>query len=114
MRDIQPFVVEADGKIIAYADVQSNGYIDHFFVSGAVARRGIGRLLMERIHAEAIQLNLKELTSDVSRTAQPFYEHFGFQVIEQRSPIMRGVVVPNALMRKSLVANPSREPTNLS
>ncbi len=64
----------------------------------------MGRLLMEHILAQAKQLKLRKLTSHVSHTAQPFFEHCGFCVIEQRSPIMRGVVVPNALMRKDLIA----------
>lgn len=48
---------------------------------------------------EAQSASLKELTSDVSRTAQPFYERFGFVVVEQRQPEVRGVVIPNAFMR---------------
>jgi putative acetyltransferase len=102
MRGIDPFVVEADGLLIAYADVQENGYIDHFFVSGHHPRQGAGRLLMETIHESARRQSMEMLTSDVSRTAQPFFEHFGFEVLEQRSPTIRGVVVPNALMRKTL------------
>ena len=42
---------------------------------------------------------LAELTSDVSRTAQGFYERFGFRVVERRMPMRRGVVIPNARMR---------------
>jgi putative acetyltransferase len=42
------------------------------------------------------------LTSDVSRTAQPFFKHRGFDVIEERRPVMRSVVIPNALMKKEL------------
>lgn len=103
MREIRPFVVEDGlGRIVAYADVQPNGYIDHFFVSGAYARQGIGRLLMSRIHDEAHEKGIFVLTSDVSRTAQPFFRKFGFSVIEERAPVVRGVVVPNALMRKEL------------
>lgn len=102
MRGIDPFVVEADRRLVAYADVQKNGYIDHFFVSGDYPRRGAGRLLMETIHENAMSQRLDSLASDVSRTAQPFFAHFGFEVIEQRSPVIRGVVVPNALMRKTL------------
>ena len=40
-----------------------------------------------------------ELTSDVSRTAQPLFERFGFTVVEERQPELRGVVIPNAFMR---------------
>src|SRR5436190_16410909 len=50
MLGIQPFVAELDGNIVGYADVQASGYIDHFFVSPTVARRGIGSLLMRRLH----------------------------------------------------------------
>lgn len=102
MRGIDPFVVEANGLLIAYADLQENGYIDHFFVSGHTPGQGAGRLLMETIHEEAQARGIKILTSDVSRTAQPFFEHFGFEIVERRSPKIRGVEVPNALMRKIL------------
>ncbi len=105
MRGIKPFVAVSDGEIVGYGDVQTNGYIDHFFVSGICPRQGVGRLLMEQIHETAMQLGLTELTSDVSRTAQSFFEHFGFLVVAQRSPVIRGVIVPNASMRKDLVAN---------
>ncbi len=105
MQCIRPFVVEHAGQIVAYADVQSNGYIDHFFVSGSHARQGVGTMLMNSIHEASNVQGIKVLTSDVSRTAQPFFEKFDFAVVEKRSPVIRGVVVPNALMQKKLVAD---------
>ncbi|GED22956.1 GNAT family N-acetyltransferase [Halomonas halmophila] len=102
MRDIKPFVAEIGETIVGYADVQPSGYIDHFFVSGLHSSQGVGTLLMLSLHSEAISLGLTELTSDVSLTAQPFFEKFGFCIIERRAPELRGVVVPNALMRKVL------------
>ncbi len=102
MRAIRPFVVEDDGRIVAYADVQPNGYIDHFYVSGSRAGEGIGSMLMRRIHESAQVRGIAELTSNVSRTAQPLFERFGFVVVEYRSPVTRGVVMPNAFMKKAL------------
>ncbi len=102
IRGINPFVAEIDGKPVGYADVQENGYIDHSFVSGRHPRQGIGKALMAVLESEARQLGVAELTSDVSRTAQPFFHSFGFEVVEQRTPVIRGVAVPNALMRKVL------------
>ncbi|ALM82587.1 GNAT family N-acetyltransferase [Bordetella sp. N] len=89
--------------IVGYADVQESGYIDHFFVSGHHPRQGIGNALMARLHEEAARLELPELSSDVSRSAQPFFAHHGFDIIEQRHPVRRGIVIPNALMRKRLL-----------
>lgn len=102
VQEIRPFVVELDGEIVGYADVQLDGYVDHFFVSGAHPRQGIGTLLMARIHEEAKSLGLSELTSDVSTTAEPFFALHGFKVVERRLPVLRGVTVQNSLMRKEL------------
>ncbi|ROZ63919.1 GNAT family N-acetyltransferase [Ramlibacter sp. WS9] len=102
IRGINPFVAELDGTVVAYADIQASGYIDHFFVSGAYPRCGFGTMLMTRILKEARCLGLSEVTSDVSRTAQGFYERFGFRVVEHRNPVLRGVTIPNALMRLDL------------
>lgn len=102
IRGINPFVAELPGELVGYADLQANGYIDHFFVSGHHGRCGIGTALMNHLLSEARATSLPELTSDVSRTAQPFYAKFGFTVVEQREPELRGVVIPNALMRLQL------------
>lgn len=104
MKGLAPFVVEDEEEIVGYADLQTSGYIDHFYVSGHHPRRGIGVLLMRRIHQEAASLALHELTSNVSRTAEPFFSSFGFNVVERREPMLRGVAIPNALMRKVLPA----------
>lgn len=101
LRDLRPFVAEIDGEIVGYADIQPNGYIDHFFVSGSHPRRGIGSLLMNRIHEEARFLGIDELTSDVSKTAEPFFVLNGFHVVERGFPVLRGVILQNAKMRKN-------------
>src|SRR5258706_6133508 len=109
MRQLGPFVVEESGRIVGYADLQQlerpqhDGYIDHFFVSGDHARRGVGRLLMHRIDERAKELELRALRSDVSLTAQPFFARFGFHVVESRIVVIRGVALTNARMEKSLL-----------
>ena len=102
VRGIRPYVVELGGEIVGYADLQPDGYVDHFFVSGAHPRQGIGTRLMARIHEEARSLGLTELTSEVSTTAEPFFALHGFKVVERRFPVLRGVTLQNALMRKEL------------
>lgn len=97
-----PFVAETAGEIVGYADLQPGGLIDHFFVSGHHPRRGIGTLLMTRLLEEAEVLGLPELTSHVSRTAEGFFVRFGFVVVERQEREIRGVKLPNALLRKIL------------
>lgn len=102
MRELQPFVVEIDDEIAGYADIQPNGYIDHFFVSGSYPRQGVGTLLMNRIHGEAKLLGISRLTANVSKTAESFFSHHGFQVVKRGFPIRRGMTLQNALMQKEL------------
>ena len=106
---IQPFVVLHEKEIVAYADLQPSGYIDHFFVCATHARQGVGSLLMKHLLAEAHTRAIAGLLSNVSLTAQPFFESFGFSIIEQRSPVLRGVVIPNALMHKKLTSTHSSD-----
>ena len=102
VRAIAPFVALIDGAIVGYADVQPGGYIDHFYVAAEAGGRGVGGRLMRRILARAEELQLAELTSHVSLTAQPFFAHFGFEVVEHRVFDVRGVEMRNAAMRKIL------------
>ena len=103
LRENKPFVAVLGLEPVGFADLQTDGYIDQFYVSGLLGRRGIGRQLMDRIEAEAKHLGIKELYSHVSLTAEPFFASRGFYVEERRRPVLRGVTFDNALMRKSLL-----------
>jgi len=103
MQGIAPFVAEEDGAALGYADLQPDGYIDHFFVAGRAGRRGVGRALMERLHERAAERGLHQMHSHVSLTAQPFFVHFGFVIEAQRFEESDGVRFSTALMRKRLV-----------
>jgi putative acetyltransferase len=100
LQDLAPFVAERDGEIVGYADLQASGYIDHFFVSAAAGGQGVGGMLMRRLLTRADERGLAELTSNVSLTAQPFFAHFGFEIVEHRIVDMEGVELRNAAMRR--------------
>jgi putative acetyltransferase len=96
---IQPFVALVNESIAGYADVQNNGYIDHFFVSTQFARQGVGSALMKKIETRANKLNVHESFSEVSDTAQPFFAKHGFIVTRKNRFDQRGVSMTNATMR---------------
>lgn len=102
MKNLNPFVVELNDEIVGYADIQPSGYMDHFYVSGAYPRQKIGSHLMNRILEEAHLMGVCELTSNVSKTAEPFFKLHGFHVEERRFPVRHGIMLQNALMRKKM------------
>jgi putative acetyltransferase len=102
VQGLAPFVALKAGVIAGYADLQPTGCIDHFYVAATAGGQGVDGALMRRIVARAEELDLAELTSHVSLTAQPFFTHFGFEVAEHRVVDVRGVEMRNAAMRKRL------------
>lgn len=102
MIGINPYVVIDNSKIIGYADLQSNGYIDHFFIKGGHANKGVGRFLMNHLLNKAHEQQIKVLCADVSLAAQGFFEKFGFKIMERKKVTIRGIELENALMKLTI------------
>ena len=102
----QSFVAErvvAKGatEIAGFADLQADGYIDHFFVAPAHAGQGVAHALMAHIHTQAAQRGITRLWADVSLTAEPFFVKSGFTVEARQQVECQGVVLWNARMVKA-------------
>jgi putative acetyltransferase len=102
IESINPFVAIIDEHIIGYADLQENGLIDHFFCDYRWQRKGVGSLLMAKIHEEALSQGMEYLFSEVSITAKPFYTSHGFIVIKNQMLDIRGEKLINFKMEKQL------------
>jgi putative acetyltransferase len=83
-RDIDPFVAVKEGKIIGYADIQPDGYIDHFYCHHEFQGQGVGSILFAALEKEARESNILEIYSNVSITARPFFEAMGFSVEKEQ------------------------------
>ncbi|MBC7982546.1 MAG: GNAT family N-acetyltransferase [Candidatus Obscuribacterales bacterium] len=99
---LNPFVATIDSQIVGYADVQQFGYIDHFYVHHQFQRRGVGRALFAQLDAVAKIAGLRQMHANVSITARPFFESYGFvAIVEQQIPL-RGQVLTNIKMVRDL------------
>ena len=100
MNLLSPFVAEIDGKIVGYSDLQENGLIDHFFCHHEHQGQGVGRQLMEHVLRMGELQGITRFYSEVSITARPFYERFGFNVIQEQTIEVRGQNLCNFVMEK--------------
>jgi putative acetyltransferase len=107
MRELAPRVVEYDGHIVAYADLQDSGLITHFFVHSDWQRRGIGNLLMKRLHDEARERRIVCLDAQVSLAAEAFFAAWGFRLCQRQQIERHGVSLPGTVMQKWLHATGS-------
>lgn len=104
IKNLAPFVVVHQEKLIGYADVQPTGYVDHFYVHHQWQRKRVGSLLMQVIHEVAKQNEVERLFADVSVTARPFFETWGFVLEKEQLLRMREVELKNFRMAKPLFA----------
>ncbi|MFN1648784.1 GNAT family N-acetyltransferase [Vibrio rotiferianus] len=99
---LNPFVVLLDGQVVGYADLQPDGYVDHFFCHWQHQGKGVGTALMQQLIAEGARNFNHRLYAHVSLTAKPFFERHGFIVAKQQSVDIRGQTLTNFLMEKDL------------
>lgn len=102
--EINPLVATLGDFIVGFADVQDDGYIDHFLCRSDYQGQGIGKARMNEILAISQLKSVKRLYSHVSITAGPFFEHNEFRVVRKQQVEIRGEVLINFVMER-LVAD---------
>lgn len=94
----KPYIASIDGQIAGYADLQKDGYIDHFFVSARHQSQGVATALMDTLLKAGA--GHERLYAHVSITARPFFEHKGFAVVSENVVMREGVELKNYIMER--------------
>lgn len=98
----ETYVALVDEQAAGFSDVSAGGYIDMMFVSPRFARRGVARELLTVLELRARKSSVRQLSSNVSITARPFFEALGFHVVAEQHPVTGGVVMTNFHMTRDL------------
>jgi putative acetyltransferase len=94
------FVADDHSTIAGFAELEPNGHIDCFYCHHAYQRRGVGKMLLNRIEQEARSLNITRLFVEASITAKPFFEHLEFCNLGENQVFRNGVILINYRMEK--------------
>jgi putative acetyltransferase len=95
-------LAETGDKIIGFGTLKHGSHIDMLYVHKDFQRKGVASRLFSNLEKEAISQHKTSLTSDVSKTARPFFEKKGFTGIEEQFKIIQGVEISNYKMLKEL------------
>ena len=93
-------IAELDSKIVGYASLEYNDYLDLLYVHKDFQRHAIANSLFSAIEVEAIRYGSPVLFSDVSKTAKPFFEKRGFITLKLQTNLIKGIELVNYRMRK--------------
>ncbi len=96
------FVAEADNKIVGFADMSHEGYLDRLYVHKDYQARFIALKLFRAIEQTARELGLDKITTDCSITAKVPAERIGFVVIKEQVVEKKGMKFINYHMEKKL------------
>lgn len=96
-------IAELGNKMVGYASLDGNNYLDFLYVHKDYQRQGIAKRLYDEIEKEARNRGSKNLSADVSKTAKSFFEKMGFETVAKRANTIRGITLVNFKMKKELL-----------
>lgn len=94
--------VRAGARPVAFIELEADGHIDCFYCHPDVVGSGVGRALFRHAQSRAIDAGTPRLFVDASEAARRFFLLEGFHVIARREFQLRGVMIHNFAMEKTL------------
>ncbi|MGY0393100.1 GNAT family N-acetyltransferase [Bizionia sp. KMM 8389] len=95
-------VAEENNTIVGFAYLTQGNYLDGLFVHKDFQRQGIGASLLRVIESQVIMSGFKEIKSDVSITALPFFDAYYYEVEKKRLKPLKGETFENYIIYKTL------------
>ncbi len=95
-------VAVEDDEVIGFSDLVHGDLLDMLYVDPRAGGRGLGSALIREIVSIARAPGVAVIETYASLTARPVFERNGFVVIEQRTPVVRGVAMTNFRMHLAL------------
>lgn len=89
-------------NLIGFSSMNKNGYMHSMFVHKDWQGKGVATQLLSEVEKIARQYEVKEITSEVSKTARPFFEHKGYVVECEQKQHANRLKLTNYKMKKVL------------
>ncbi len=101
------YIAEINNEIVGFSDMTHNGYLDRLYTHKDFQGQGIATNLVNKLESEARRIGLKEINTEVSITAKPFFERRDYKTVRSQSVERRGITLTNFQMTKKLIPNNS-------
>lgn len=89
-------------KIIGFASLSKNGYLDLLYTHKNFQRQGVATALLKEILAAASALRIRLISTEASITAKPFFEKNGFTLVTQQTVFINKIALTNFKMQKKI------------
>ena len=92
-----------EGKLAGFAAIADNGHLELMYVDTAWQRHKAGTAMLYELEDYARARGIKEITTEVSITARPFFEYHGYIAIKKQKRKAVDLCLTNFLMIKRLL-----------
>ena len=89
-------------RLIGFSSMNKNGYLHSMFVHKDWQGKGVATQLLFEVEKIAKQHKVKEITSEVSKTARLFFEHKGYVVECEQKQQANRLRLTNYKMKKNI------------
>lgn len=108
LADNLTLIATLDGTPVGFITLKDNRSIELLYVHPAVARRGVGGLLVEAVEKLAAARGAAQLVVDASDTARDFFARRGYQPEQRNSIFLGDQWLTNTTMKKRLAKGGDR------
>lgn len=99
---VHTLVAGREAQMLGFISYEDDGHIDLLFTSPAAARQGVATALYERVEAALLAQGVRELFTEASLVARPFFARHGYEVSTEEVVSRLGVELTRFRMRKAL------------
>ena len=98
----QPIIATVGDEIVGFAEFEPNGHIDCFYCHHEWIGKGVGSTIIKEILLRAKNNHISLIFSEVSISAKPFFEKWGFKTITQQTIVINGIELMNFKMERTI------------
>jgi putative acetyltransferase len=98
----KPLIATVENEIVGFTEFKAHGHIDCFYCHHEWIGKGVGSALTEEILRRAKDKHINLIFAEVSITAKPSFEKWGFRVIAQQTIVRKGVELTNFKMERMI------------
>ena len=102
LADLTTFIAVIGDKVVGFATLRADGYVDHLFAHHEHQRQGVATHLHAAVERHARTLGASRLFTHASITAKPFFLRAGYTQVKQQTVTIRGVDLTNFVMEKPI------------
>ncbi|PGT17305.1 GNAT family N-acetyltransferase [Bacillus cereus] len=94
------YVADNNGLIVGFGDYNDEQYIDRLFTHKDYQGKGIASYILQKLEEEAVKLQHRDIYTEASITAKPFFERKGYICIKEQKKQRNGQFFINYVMKK--------------